>query len=35
MDFGLKVYLFNRVYDCDHELQDQMVQWASSLSGWR
>jgi len=25
MDFGLKVYQFNRVYDCDRELQGQML----------
>jgi len=25
MDFGLKVFQFNRFYDCKHKLQNEMV----------
>ena len=25
MDFGLEVFQFNRICDCEHELQDLMV----------
>jgi len=33
MDFGLEVFQFNRIYDCEHELQNLMVSVSLVLIG--